>query len=194
MLLGLLCSCTRFGSTPSNIVDASPADEASVTEGPLDGGAKNRAEGGTVTMGVVAVLADDDTGFGNRVNAQEATLVVDAMLESLSLYVRSPAGSLRLGIYDNTGPSGGPGLKVAEAPELAAVAGWNTATLTTPAHLQAGTYWLAYTCSSGTLIIPVETSGRNAVMSRPYSLMPATFDGSILDSPQRWSLYATLSR
>src|SRR6187401_1506873 len=60
----------------------------------------------------------DDNGNGNLLVAQSATLSEDATLQSLSFYVTSAAGKLRLGVYAANGPAGGPGTKLAETGEL----------------------------------------------------------------------------
>ena len=64
-------------------------------------------------------------------------------LQGISIYINSVDGNLRLGLYDATGPSGGPGAKKAETNGFATTTGWNTANVITPVTLTAGTYWLS---------------------------------------------------
>src|SRR5262249_15079876 len=68
----------------------------------------------TVVIGEPNVLSQNDDGNANLLVAQQATLGQSATLQSLSFYVTTAAGSLILGVYDATGPGGGPGAKKAE--------------------------------------------------------------------------------
>jgi len=64
-----------------------------------------------IDIGETAALSSGDGGNGNLLLAQRATLAQAATVESLSFYVITTAGgSPILGIYDATGPSGGPGV------------------------------------------------------------------------------------
>jgi len=64
-----------------------------------------------ITIGETSVLTSNDSGNGNLLIAQQATLSQTATIQSLSFYVTTASGDLRLGIYDATGPNGGPGAK-----------------------------------------------------------------------------------
>jgi hypothetical protein len=52
---------------------------------------------------------DGDGGNGDLLLAQSATLSTQTTVSALSFYVNTAAGNLVLGIYDATGPGGGPG-------------------------------------------------------------------------------------
>ena len=146
----------------------------------------------TLNIGETAVLSTADNGNGNLLVAQKATLPVTAVLQSMSFYVTNAAGKLRLGVYDSSGPGGGPGNKVAETAEISPVNGWNTAT-TSPTVLAAGTYWLAYFPSSSSLAFvknPNGTGGR--YYSLPYGPLPSTFSTTPSSTQSHWSFYATL--
>ena len=104
-----------------------------------------------ITIGETTVLTSNDSGNGNLLIAQQATLSQIATIQSLSFYVTTAGGDLRLGIYDATGPNGGPGAKKAETNSFTPTTGWNTANVITPASLPVGTYWLAYLPSSSSL-------------------------------------------
>ena len=130
---------------------------------------------GVITIGETTVLSTDDNGNGNLLVAQQATLPVTSVLQSMSFYVKNAAGKLRLGVYDASGPGGGPGNKVAETAEISPVKGWNKAT-TSPTVLARGTYWLAYFPSSNSLAFvknPNGTGGR--FYSLPYGPLPLKF-------------------
>ena len=63
-----------------------------------------------------------------------------ATFESLSFYVTAAKGNLILGIYDATGPNGGPGALRASTLSFTPIKGWNTASVATPIPLAAGNY------------------------------------------------------
>jgi hypothetical protein len=149
----------------------------------------------TITIGETAVLTAADSGNGNLLVAQSAALAQTATIDSLSFYVTKAAGSLRMGIYDSTGPGGGPGKLKAQTNSFTPVTGWNTASVVTPVSLPAGTYWLAYLPSSNTLAFRKENNtGVCAYYSFKYAAMPATFSTSPNScTPTNWSFYATLT-
>jgi hypothetical protein len=86
----------------------------------------------SILIGEASILASDDTGNGNLLMAQQATLSQTATIQSLSFNVTTAAGNIRLGIYDATGPAGGPGALKASTNSVAATAGWNTVNVTSP--------------------------------------------------------------
>src|SRR5260221_12226273 len=71
----------------------------------------------TIKIGETNILTTADTGNGNFLIAQSAALGQTADIQSLSIYVGTASGTLRLGVYDATGPGGGPGAKIAETVE-----------------------------------------------------------------------------
>ena len=131
---------------------------------------------GPITMGETNILSTDDSGNGNFLIAQSATLSTAATLQSLSFYVTTAGGNLRLGVYDATGPSGGPGAKKAEVNEFVPTVGWNTANVTTPVLIPAGTYWIAYLPSSSTLAFKKSSTAgvSGKYMPIPMRLCPRT--------------------
>jgi hypothetical protein len=149
----------------------------------------------TITIGETNILPADDNGNGNLLLAQNATLSQTATIRSLSFYVTVAGGNLRLGIYDATGPGGGPGAKKAETASFTPTVGWNTANVITPVSLTAGTYWLAYLPSSNTLAFKKDTTAgvSGKFYSYTYGVMPATFSTAPASTTSHWSLYATLN-
>lgn len=127
----------------NNTSPSEPTDSAPVTT--TDAAA-------SITIGVANILAVDDSGNSTRLCAQKAIVPQTAMITSLSFYVATAVGKLRLGVYDATGPNGGPGAKKAETAEFAAAVGFASAVVTTPVVLPAGTYWLAFASESNDLI------------------------------------------
>ena len=135
-----------------------------------------------------------DNGNGNLLIAQLTSLPQTATLQSLSFYVDSPAGQLRLGVYDASGPNGGPGQKKAETNSFTPVSGWNTQNVITPVSLPAGTYWLSYLPSDSNLSLPVDrTSGQARYYSFAFATLPPTFSTAPSAELSHWSLYATLN-
>jgi hypothetical protein len=148
-----------------------------------------------LNIGETTILATADSGNSNLLLAQNATLAQSATIQSISFYVTTAAGNLRLGIYDATGPNAGPGTKKAETNSFVPVAGWNTANVIAPVLLAAGNYWLAYLPSSDGLGFErAAVAGTSAVYyAYPFTAMPGTFGTSLSSTTSHWSLYATLT-
>jgi hypothetical protein len=149
----------------------------------------------TITIGETTVLSAADSGNANLLATQNATLSQPATIESLSFYVTQASGNLILGIYDASGPNGGPGALKAQTNSFTPVVGWNTANVITPVSLPAGTYWLAYLPSSNSLAFMKGQTSGVSIRYYPYAFgaMPATFSTSPGSDPSHWSFYATLN-
>src|ERR1700720_871627 len=98
----------------------------------------------TVNIGITNLLPNVDQGNAGLIMAQETTLSQAATLGSISFYIQTVDGSVRLGLYDSTGTQGTPGNKLAETPAITPSAGWNAVPVLAPAILVPGKYWLAY--------------------------------------------------
>jgi hypothetical protein len=146
----------------------------------------------TITMGETAITSILDSGNGNLLIAQQATLGQPATIQSLFFYIESSAGFLRLGVYDAGGAGGDPGALVAQTAEFSPVAGWNTQPVVAPTLLAAGTYWLAYLPSSSSLSFRNEQTGDARFLSMPYGPMPGNFPSSPATGNVHFSFYATL--
>ncbi len=150
----------------------------------------------TLTFGETNVLSNGDSGNANLLLAQSATLSFAGTIQSLSFLVNNAAGNLRLGIYDATGPSGGPGARLAQTNSFAPTAGWNTANVVTPVALAAGTYWLAYVPNNNGLgfVNDNGVSGGCFYQAFTFGSMPATFSTTPSNcGPGHWSFYATIT-
>jgi hypothetical protein len=162
----------------------------------VDGGVDGGNPGSSFTIGETNVLSNDDNGNANLLLAQQATLGQAATLQSLSFYVTNAAGSLVLGVYDSAGPSGGPGTKKAQTAAFTPVVGWNTASVTTPVALAAGSYWLAYLSSDNGLAFrkaPVASGVPSSTFySYSFGNMPSTFSTTPSTTTSHWSLYGTM--
>jgi len=148
-----------------------------------------------ITIGETPVLSADDSENGNLLLAQSATLAQAATIQSLSFYITVASGSLILGIYDATGPNGGPGVLIASTNSFTPVTGWNAANVVTPVSLAAGNYWLAYLPSDNGLgFRKTNASGNCAYYGYTFSSLPSNFSASPTScTPTTWSFYATLT-
>jgi hypothetical protein len=148
-----------------------------------------------ITIGEKSVLSAGDGQNGNLLLAQSANLAQAATVQSLSFYVSAASGSLILGIYDATGPNGGPGVLKAWTNSFTPVTGWNTAKVVTPVSLTAGSYWLAYLPSSnGLSFVKTNGSGNCEYYSYEFGSLPSKFNTSPTScTPTTWSFYATFS-
>ena len=144
-----------------------------------------------ITIGETNILSQDDSGNGNLIVAQQAVLSQSATIQSMSFYVTSAAGKLRLGIYDDA--SGRPGTLRAQTAEITPVVGWNTQNVLTPVLLPAGTYWLAYLPESNNLHMRVEWTGSAWDYSYTYGTLPNTIPGTPTSGTYHFSFYATLT-
>ena len=109
------------------------------------------AQAQSITIGSTTVWGRRQRQNGNLLLAQVAKLSQAATVQSLSFYVTTASGNLILGIYDASGPSGGPGALKATTASFTPKTGWNTAKVVTPVSLAVGSYWLAYLPSSNAL-------------------------------------------
>jgi Protein of unknown function (DUF4038)/Putative collagen-binding domain of a collagenase len=147
------------------------------------------------TMGQNAIQATADSGNGNLLCAQQATLSLAGTLTNMSFYVSKVGGTLKLAVYDATGPSGGPGQLKASTASFTPVKGWNTQNVTSQTLLPAGTYWLAYLPSSNalsfvkTLTGPIYYYTLNSASPFPTSFAASTAALGVTT----WSFYATLT-
>ena len=99
-----------------------------------------------------------------------------------------------MGIYDASGPNGGPGALKASTASFTPVKGWNTAKVVTPVSLAAGRYWLAYLPSSNALsFAKINATGDCKYYSYSFGSLASKFSTSPAScNPTTWSFYATL--
>jgi hypothetical protein len=155
---------------------------------PLDG------NNGTnpASFGETNVLGGDDGNNGNYLLAQAATATYNTVVSSMSFYVNTAVGDLRLGIYDDNGPNDGPGDKLAETNSFTPTTGWNTVPLIATTTIPAGRYWIAHLPSTNSLRYPKHgTVGKYCYYSYTFGTMPATFDVAPTCGTDHWSVYAS---
>lgn len=148
----------------------------------------------TITLGQTGILPTSGQ-TNDFLIAYSATLSQSGTIQTFSFYVTTAAGSLRLGIYDDSGPSGGPGTKLAETNSITPIVGWNTANVVTPVLLSPDTYWLAYVNSNSSFSFrKTSSAGLSArFYSFTFGTLPTTFSASPGSSTENWSFYATLT-
>lgn len=148
----------------------------------------------TIYLGETTVFSGNDNGNGNLLLVQDAVLSQAATIQSLSFYVSSASGNLRLGIYDASGPGAGPGTLKAQTNQLSPIVGWNTAPVIAPVSLPPATYWLAYLPSSSSLNFAANFGiGSYRYATFAFGPMPATFPAIVGQGTTHWSLYGTLT-
>jgi hypothetical protein len=148
----------------------------------------------TIYIGETTIFGSNDNSNGNLLLVQDATLSQTATVQTLSFYLNAASGNLRLGIYDATGPGGGPGALKAQTNAFTPVIGWNTAPVITPISLPAANYWLAYLPSSNSLNFATNFSiGSYKFANFTFGPMPATFPAIAGQGTTHWSLYGTLT-
>ena len=153
------------------------------------------AQAQSITIGSTTVWAGgNNSQNGNLLLAQVAKLSQAATVQSLSFYVTTASGNLILGIYDASGPSGGPGALKATTASFTPKTGWNTAKVVTPVSLAVGSYWLAYLPSSNALgFLKTNVTGNCKMYSYKFGNLPSKFSTSPAScNPTTWSFYATL--
>ncbi|MGH7969594.1 MAG: hypothetical protein ACREIC_12790, partial [Limisphaerales bacterium] len=149
----------------------------------------------SVKNGMTALLSTADSRNGNVLSAQMIQLKTAETIQSLSFYIAAVGGNLILGVYDATGPKGGPGALKASTASFTPIKGLNTAKVAKPISLAVGNYWLAFLPSSNALGF-VTTRGLDycRYYSYAFGALPSKFSASPVNcSPTVWSFYATLT-
>jgi hypothetical protein len=151
----------------------------------------------TFTLGETTLLGYSDNGNANLLLAQGPYhLNQPATVQSLSFYVTTAAGQLRLGMY-TAGPNNdckGGSLRAQTNAFAPRQNSWNSANVTNQMTLPVGNYCLAYNPSSNNLSFRKGLSTGNANVYYPYAFgpLPQTFSSSPGGDPFHWSFYATL--
>jgi len=145
----------------------------------------------TIILGTNTVLGSSDSGNSTYMSGFEHALSQSATIQSLSFYVATAAGNLRLGIYSDN--SGVPGTLKAWTNEFAATSGWNTQNVTSQVVLPAGNYWLVFLTDNDSMVGKVATGSGTSYFVHPhtYGALPSTFPSGTSVSSQE-SFYATL--
>jgi hypothetical protein len=173
-------------STGTGATGATCATGGTTTAGSGSGGTGS----GTLKLGESNLLPIDDSGNGDLLVAMRAALARNGTMTSLRFYATTANEKLRLGLYDSSGSSGGPGRLLVQSNELTTTVGWNVASIT-PRSLQAGNYWLVYAPKTSNLHFKMDTTGTARWYSKTYGSMPSKFSTSTQSGTYHWSFYAT---
>lgn len=143
--------------------------------------------------GVNTILSSSDAGNATFMLAGKAQLAQAATINSLSVYVKTPSGQMRLAIYNDNG--GKPGALIAQTNAFATAYGWNTAAVLQPVAMQPGSYWLAFEADNNTVSVAGTYSGGAYVYRSGWSFQPypANFPPISGSGAWRFSLYASLT-
>ena len=190
---GLTASTAYSYTVSANDAAGNNSAQSSSASATTQAVASGGGGGTSINIGETTVGSAVDNGNGNSLVAQNTTLSQSATIQSISFYVTTASGNLILGIYDATGPSGGPGALKAQTNSFTPVVGWNTVSVTSPVSLPAGTYWLAHLPSSSSLGYPVIYSGTIDFANYTFGPMPATFPTVAGAGNYHYSVYGTLS-
>jgi hypothetical protein len=184
-----LSASTTYGYAVS-AYDA--AGNASASSSPAQFGTTQAGSAGQLTLGDTTVEAQVDDGNNGQLNAQPVTLGQSATLQSLSFFVGTAAGNLRLGIYSDS--RGSPGTLQAQTDSAAAVSGWNTLNVTSSVQLNPGSYWLVYEYDNAGLSFR-SVAGGSQVKWRgsTFAALPSSFGTPTGSWAGRFSFYATLT-
>ena len=172
-------STSTFTSTPAHTATKTPTVTATNTQSPF------------FNIGETTILGISYSGAGNQLVAQQVTLSQTATIQSLSYYVSTAGGQLRLGIYNNSGSV--PGTLAAQTAAFTPVAGWNTQPVITPVSLPAGTYWLVFLPQNNTLAGRMTYAGAGRYYGYTFGALPATYSASSPSGTFRFSFYATFA-
>ena len=147
----------------------------------------------TSTFGETAILPALTVQDSGKLWGQSADNTQAGTLRSLSIYVSStPAGTMQLALYDNSGSGGGPGKLLASTKMFTVAQGWNTQPVITPITLPVGTYYLAFELQSSAVRLTLTNSGSKFYKYVAYGSFPSTF-GSATSGVGHRSFYGTVS-
>ena len=143
---------------------------------------------GLNTIGGIPEKGDNDHWIANRFTAG-SNITVNRM----NLYVSTPSGNARLGIYSNS--SGEPGTLLAQTDDVVLSNGWNSAMLGSSLNLTAGTtYWLALEVSSlATTLYYNSVLGMQRYISYIYGPLPAAAPLKCASGSGAYSIFADYS-
>lgn len=142
----------------------------------------------SVKIGETNILANFDNGNANLLCTQPITLTQPSALQSLSFWVGTVGGQLRLGLYSG---ASAPNNLVTQTAAFTPVAGWNTQPATSP-MVPSGQYWLCYFPQSNTLAFrKADTGGTSYLKTLAFGPLPATFPAGTSTTPSHWSFYGT---
>jgi hypothetical protein len=146
------------------------------------------------------ILGGDALGhnyLANDVIVLQIVIPVAGAISKLTTFLQGAhAGAKCKGvIYDNTGPSGGPGTLLGTTTELVSpVINGNDLIFPTPVNVPAGTYFIGVQTDTNMLVYHLNDSTPNAIGTATYtSGVPGTFPASPTLGNGSWTLWATFA-
>jgi hypothetical protein len=179
-------------------LESLPSNEVSFTTSPTPTATPDPppSSPNQLKLGETSILPLGDTGEGNLLVAQKATLTKAATLRSMTFYVTEAAGWLKLGVYDASGAGGGPGKLVGGTSAFTPHTGWNTVRVAYLVLMTPGVYWIVHWPSSNELAF-AKTMSTGAAYS--YNVTFGWFFPKIFDLTKatqetvNYALYANLT-
>jgi hypothetical protein len=121
----------------------------------------------------------DEGNMQDLLTARKVTLTATQTFSGITMYTTTSGGNVRYGLYDATGPSGQPGNKLAETPEIFNDFGYSPAYFPNRLALGPGDYWVAFlVADNGANTRKDSASGSYCRYSYTYGSLPATFSTS----------------
>jgi hypothetical protein len=105
--------------------------------------------------GVKLGYVDSTTISSIGLHFNKVHLIHRATIQSISIYVNSPSGKIRMGIYKSKDEK--PSNLIASCKEFDPVQGWNTLEVTSQVQCDPGDYWVVWLPSSGSLNVRQRT-------------------------------------
>lgn len=127
--------------------------------------------------GDMTVESGSHSNDSTHLFAEKVSIGNDSMIQSLSIHVKTAAGTMTMGVYADNG--GVPGALMASTASFTPVVGWNTVAVSTPTVLPYGTYWLAFQPSDNSEATAFNSaSGTFLQANNAYGALPSTFPSS----------------
>ncbi|HNB50579.1 MAG TPA: hypothetical protein PK530_01480 [Anaerolineales bacterium] len=172
---------TLSNCTPQDIY-ATPTPTPTFTPTPLPTA--------VITMGETNVLGSTQSISKNVLSAQRATLSQAARVKSVSIYISTVSGQIRLGVYNDA--TGVPGTLQGFTGAFTPVVGWNTVNVSPQPLLTTGDYWLAFVTDTDGMVIPIQNTETSHFFSYVFGPLPPSFPTSRASGTFHYSYYATL--
>lgn len=153
----------------------------------------NNASAATFNLGDTTILGTNDTPTQAIQHYTQFNLAQAGTINSFTVYGVSGAGSIRMGIYDDTGTGGKPGNLKAETAGFAPGTGWQTQAVGTPVVLQPGNYWISYIINGTLQLKGSSTGGTGWQKAQAYGAMPNPAPSVTNAETWHWSIYGTLT-
>ena len=130
-------------------------------------------------IGEFTVCAVDDPGNQDVLCVGPSIVAtIDGQIQSLTLFVGTAAGNVRVAVYAADGTGGAPDTLLGESASVAAVEGWQTIPLVAPVPVSAGDgFWLACNFDDGgcaTRLGAID-SAVGHIVAQAYGAMPDPF-------------------